>query len=77
MLLFQGVKEIGNDHRPKAVYTVKYRNQLGRDNVSLIIFVLGGCEACGSSLDAIIYTEEDTNEDPLLDFLDLSLMKDK
>lgn len=47
------------------------------DNVSVIIFVLGGCEAHESSLDAIIYTEEDTNEDPLLDFLDLSLMKDK
>lgn len=48
-----------------------------RHNVSLIIFVLGGCEARGSSLDAIIYIEEDTNDDPLLDFLDLSLMKNK
>lgn len=40
------------------------------------MFALGVCESWGS-LDAIIYTVEDTNEDPLLDFLDLGLMKDK
>lgn len=47
------------------------------DNMSLIMFVLGVCEACGLSLCSVIYTIEDTNEDPLLDFLDLGLMKDK
>lgn len=61
-------------NRPKAVQ-LNIRILTTRDNVSVMIFVLG--EANRSSLDAIIYTEEDTNEDPLQDFLDLSLMKDK
>lgn len=61
-------------NRLKAVQ-LNIRTLTTRDNVSVMIFVLG--EANRSSLDAIIYTEEDTNEDPLQDFLDLSLMKDK
>lgn len=58
-------------------FTIVSQVNTRQDNISLIIFVLGGREACGSSPGAIIYTEEDTNEDPLLDFLDLGLMKDK
>lgn len=43
-----------------------------------MIFTLGGEGArVPTQFDAIIYTDEDTNEDPLLDFLDLGLMKDK
>lgn len=42
----------------------------------LIMFILDGAKSY-RSVDAIIYTAKDTNEDPLLDFLDLGLMKDK